>query len=437
MNGGRNTVVEMADFCAKRETDRGPNKPDEEGTATPEAKTASTPSAFSLRLRAWEDGTRLFPGVIAFGAIAFGLAVPQAPEAAMPAACAIGALFVMNKRAKLGFVAAVLGAALLLHAGARSVIEFWLLLGLTIAVLGIPKRLAPALLRSSRWVWVLALALAIACRAAAYFFPGPAATAFSIAGMPFAAYLGCGLARQLAMGDARLLSWGKDGLLPVTRDLLLGRITSGMLHDLAQPLNVISMANGNLGYIVDQLDIDPRSKGDITDRIARIATHAESAAYILGLFRGFGRDGNRELNTLNVRGALERAIAATKSSVRHHGVSVELAGDGLEHLVPAQHGALEMMAVAALLNGFAAYVGDDGERSKGLVRLTARLGPAFVTISVQCLREDGAPIAGRMPDQATLWLVEQVALSASADFRCYHRQTATTRFLIRLGRDDI
>lgn len=436
MDGARNTVVEFASFQNRRGAEATGHPPDgaQEGKDAP---TPRAPSPLSLRLRSWKDGTQAFPVVVAIGAVLFGLIIPQARDAAMPASAAVGALFVLDRRNKLALVTAVLAAHLLLSGSARIVTECWLLLALAIAALVVPKRALSSLLRVSRWIWVLALALVIVCRAAAFVLPPPSMMLFSIASMPFAAYLGCGLARHLAMGDARLLSWGEDGLVPVTRDLLLGRIASGMLHDLAQPLNVISMANGNLGYIVEQLDIDPRSKADLTDRIARIATHTEAAAFILGLFRGFGRDGNRELSTLNVRGALERAIAATKSNVRYHGVSVELAGDGLDHLVPEQHGALEMMAVAALLNAFAGFIRSDGEKTRGHVRLEARLGPALVSIFVQCHDDAGAPVNGPMLDHATHWLVEQVALAASGDFRCYHNNAAGTRFLIRLGRDDI
>ncbi len=437
MKEASNTVVDLSAFSSRRAQPESPPPDPEANSAAKDRKPQALSAALSLRMRAWEDGTRLFPAVIAVAAIVFGVAVQKAPEAAMPAAAAIGALFVLGKRAKLALVAAVLGVDLLLNGSVRLSPEIWLLLALAVAAIAAPRRIVPALVHPPRWIWVLALALAIACRAAALLLPDAYKTISIIIGMPLTAYLGCGLARHLAMGDARLLTWGEQGLVPVTRDLLLGRITSGMLHDLAQPLNVISMANGNLGYIVEQLDIDPRNKADLTDRIARIATHTETAAYILGLFRGFGRDGNRELSTLNVRSALERALAATKSSVRHHGVTVELAGDALDHLVPAHHGALEMMAVAALLNSFATFVGPDGEKSKGLVRVIARLGPASLTISVQCFDEAGAPVAGPMLDHATHWLVEHVALAAAGDFRCYHRVGNGTRFVIRLGRDDI
>ena len=306
---------------------------------------------------------------------------------------------VLNRRLKLGLVTLVLGINLLVSGPAQQAPESWTLVSLAMAGLFMPQRRLTLALQPPRWVWIVVLALVIACRAAAL--PqfglmqiGPAqfgqsGAAITIIGMPLAAYLGAGLARRLAVADARLLSWGEEGLVPVTRDLLLGRVTSGMLHDLAQPLNVISMANGNMGYIIDQLDIDAQTKANLADRIARISTHTEAAAQILSLFRSFGRDSQGEPGHLTVRDVLARAVAATRSNVRHHGVVLEIGGDALEHPVPAHHGALEMMAVAALLNAFAAFIHADGSKRKGTVRVAASLGPAFVSITVQCRDERG------------------------------------------------
>lgn len=449
MTRSTSTVVELADFTARRDRDAADGDP---GAPPPAGKVPSSPGkskgrgkgrgSLMLRMRAWEDGTRFFPLVTALGAIVFGLAIPHAPETAMLAALAVGALVVLNRRLKLGLVTLVLGINLLVSGQAQQAPESWTLVGLAMAGLFMPQRLLTPSLQPPRWAWVVVLALVIVCRAAALqqsgLTPiGLSGAAITIIGMPLAAYLGAGLARHLAVGDARLLSWGDDGLVPVTRDLLLGRVTSGMLHDLAQPLNVISMANGNMGYIIDQLDIDAQTKANLADRIARISTHTEAAAQILALFRGFGRDSQGEPGHLAVRDVLARAIAATRSNVRHHGVVLDIGGDALDHPVPAHHGALEMMAVAALLNAFAAYIRADGSKRKGTVRVAASLGPAFVSITVQCSDEHGLPLTGPMLDPATHWLVEQVAAAASGDFRVQHRDGKGTRFLIRLGRDDI
>ena len=242
-------------------------------------------------------------------------------------------------------------------------------------------------------------------------------------GAIFVAYLGAGLARHLAMSDARLLSWDEQGLIPVTRDLLLGRLTDGMLHNLAQPLNVISMANGNIDYIVERLTLDPENRQQLAERIDRIASHTESAAEILALFRSLGRDtvdagdgrGQREPATIGR--VLERAVAATRFTVRHH-VAIALSGNAIDHPVPGRQGTLEILGVAALLSAFGAFADRNGDKHRGTVVVRAELSPAHVVITVACVDDTETGRLCKVLDAATLWLVEQVALEGGGDFHC-------------------
>lgn len=401
----------------------------------------------AMRMRAWEDGTRFYPGAIAICALCLGLVSSHAPEAGVIGAAAAGALFVLHKTLKAALVTAALSAGFYIIPDAQYSPAYWTTLAMVAGAGFLPRSIVTVLLRAPRWTWVIALLLAMSSFCCILMISSPSiptpliwnplATAAVFTGSFSAAFLGAGLARHLAMVDARLLAWGEDGLVPVTRDLLLGRVTAGMLHDLAQPLNVISMANGNMRYIVEQLDIGEDSRKQLLDRVARISSHTEAAAFILSLFRWFGRDGDKERSALNVRSALERAVTATKSNVRHHGVSVELDGNALEHLLPEHHGALEMMAVAALLSAFGSFIGTGKDKRKGKVVLRAVMAPAHVVVTVQCIDETGAPAPARKLDHATLWLVEQVALDAGGDFRSMLRQNQPTRFVMRLGRDDI
>lgn len=369
---------------------------------------------------------------IAFCAAALGLISLYEPFAGLFGAGAVGALFVLHSRNKSLLLAAALGAGMLLP-NKQGLVDYFLLIAEVLAAAIAPRGAVSALLQAPRWSWMLAMVLgtiAVCAMATELWLPA------SVIASLCAFYLGAGAARHLAMVDARLLAWGEEGLFAVTRDLLLGRVTSGMLHDLAQPLNVISMANGNLGYIVDHLEIDEENRRQITERVSRIASHTQTTASILSLFRWFGRDGSDDPAELSVRSALDRAVAATRSNVRHYGVAVELDGNALDYPLPERHGALEVMAVAALLCAFASFLGRDGEKSRGKVALQATLSPAHVVVTVECTDADGHAVPGKVMDHATLWLVEQVAHEASGDFRCLARDSQPVRFVIRLGRDD-
>lgn len=355
----------------------------------------------------------------------------------MLGAAAVGALFVLHRNMMVLGIAAALAIGLFLLPGARESAAYWANFVLLVAAALVPRRFAPALLQASRWSWLIGMIVGSAGLGASFVVSGPLADAAIAVSTLCAAFIGAGITRHLAVIDARLLAWGDGGLAEVTRDLLLGRITSGMLHDLAQPLNVISMANANMDYIIEHLSIETETRQQLQERVKRIAAHTEGAAGILSLFRWFGRDGSDGDGQLTVRSALERAVAATKSNLRHHGVSVQLVGNGLDHLVPDQHGALEMMAVAALLSAFGGFLGADGKKLRGDVRLNASVTPAHILITVESTNIEGRPMPSRRIDEATLWLLEQVAQEASSDFRCLVRDRQPVRFIIRLGRDDI
>ncbi len=418
--------------------------PDNAGAPPNAAADPSRPhmSAYGPKATARPPGNLAYSAAIALCALLLGLTASAVPVAAMIGAAGAGALCILRKKVLAAMIAIAL-IAMALFAPADLLPDFgfslgyWLLIGLMLGACVFPIRATPSLLRVSPLTWASCMVLAAASIQGSLLGTGHLSHFFTILGCLCGALLGAGLTRHLAMMDARILTWGEEGLGSVTRDLLLGRITSGMLHDLSQPLNVIAMANGNMGYIVEHLDVQDSTRQQLLDRIARISTHTESASTILTLFRWFGRSGRQEETVPNVRNALTRAIAATRSNVRHHGIEVEIDGNALDHLIPHQQGRLEMMAVAALLSAFGAYSVPRRERMKGRITLFATTSPAYIVIQVQCLDENGRSVPGEGLDNATLWLVEQVALEAGGDFRCLAHRNGAVQFVIRLARDDI
>lgn len=378
----------------------------------------------------------LYPAAMALCACILGLTTSVSPGAGTIAAGAAGALLILrHSLLTFGAIIVLLSGLLWVPDLGKSVF-YWIDLALLSLAAVLPRRLVPALLNAPRWSWPAAMVIGALCLAATFHIATPGNIPLSLITSACAAFIGAGIARHLGVVDARLLAWGEGGMVEVTRDLLLGRITSGMLHDLAQPLNVISMANANTDYIVSRLAINDEHRRQIQERVARIASHTEGAAHILSLFRWFGRDGRDGNSLLTVRHALDCAIATTRSNVRHFGVSVTMRGNALDEVVPDQYGALQMMAVAALLSAFGSFLGPNDAKRHGEVLLNANVSPAHIVITVECVDEDGQPIPGRPIDEATLWLVQQVAMDAFAEFRCMVRSRQPVRFVIRLGRQD-
>lgn len=223
----------------------------------------------------------------------------------------------------------------------------------------------------------------------------------------------------------------------IARHLLLGRIVPGLSHDLGQSLNVIIMANSNIAYIVDQLDLSPEERSQLTARIARIGTHSDMACNILGLFRWFGRDEPRDRGAMTVGSALERAIAAVQPQARGARMSVELRGDALDFPAPARQGTIEMIGVAALLDILAATGGDEAGAPTGRIVLDASHDDGEVAVSLLCERMPPPQPRRSSIDEMTLGLAGEFAGHCGGTLRRVRRRNDPVQMVIRLNRATI
>jgi signal transduction histidine kinase len=232
-------------------------------------------------------------------------------------------------------------------------------------------------------------------------------------------------------GGPAALPVGSDRVGAIARHFLLGRIAPGLSHDLGQSLNVIIMANSNIAYIVDQLDLSAEERSQLTARIARIGTHSDMAAGILGLLRWFGRDDARDKGAMTVGSALERAIAAVRPQARAARMAIELRGDALDFPAAARQGAIEMIGVAALLDLLATTGEEDGEASRRIVLDASHDGGE---VAVRLLSEHMPPEEMRRSpvDQVTLDLASDFAGQCGGEVRQVRRRNDPVQMVIRL-----
>jgi len=227
---------------------------------------------------------------------------------------------------------------------------------------------------------------------------------------------------------------GVDPTGAVMRHLLLGRVAPGLSQDLGRSLDVITMANSNVAYIVDQLDLSPEERGQINARIARIATHSDLSAKNLGLLRWFGNEETRDIGAMTVGGALERAIAVVQPQARSAHTSIELRGDALDFPAPARQGAIEMMGAAALLDMLATKGPDDaGATARRIILDASHDGDE---VAVRLLRENmPSPRSLRsVLDEVTLGLARDVAVHCGGTLRHVRRRNDPVQMVIRLKR---
>lgn len=232
-------------------------------------------------------------------------------------------------------------------------------------------------------------------------------------------------------GGPAALPVRSDRVGAIARHFLLGRIAPGLSHDLGQSLNVIIMANSNIAYIVDQLDLSAEERSQLTARIARIGTHSDMAAGILGLLRWFGRDDARDKGAMTVGSALERAIAAVRPQARAARMVIELRGDALDFPAAARQGAIEMIGVAALLDLLATTGEEDGEASRRIVLDASHDGGE---VAVRLLSEHMPPEEMRRSpvDQVTLDLASDFAGQCGGEVRQVRRRNDPVQMVIRL-----
>ena len=374
----------------------------------------------------------LCPRVVALCVLMLGLIAGMAPAAAIPGAAGAGVLLALGRR-RLA-LAAGLGMlpALYFWPQTWTAAGYWVLLAL-LAVAALLSR-HPAMLFPRLPTAALAMGLiaAAAGMCLALLYQGPwLAPAVVIASL-CAAGAGAGWLYHSRRGIAVSDGAEADDLEALTRDLLLGRMTVGMVHDLAQPLNVIVMAAGNLGYLIERAGIDADSRKQLLDRSVRISSQTEGAAAILALFRHFGRE--RQEDGRTIRSALERAIAATRSTHRHPGITIELTGEALDYPVHRFHDRLEMIVAAALLGGFGAYLPPDGKKRDGTLILRAVPQSSGVEIVLVCADEMGEPIMGYGLDPTMHGLVKRLANGAGGQFHGPSSGDPFSQFTIRLTR---
>jgi signal transduction histidine kinase len=377
-----------------------------------------------------------FAASFGLSALVLSAAGDGSPVAAMLVAASAGAVVGLGNRLWM----AIAGLALIGWAASHGFAVFdpagWATSAGLLAAAALPRGLSSPRL-PVMVLAVLPLVAAVAALVAVH--AGPAiAAAFVVAGAAAAGLAGL-LAVRAITGAGAAGSPFDSGtavqLSAMARYLLVGRVTGGMCHELSQSLNVITMANGNLGYIVDQADIAPHERAQLAARIERIATHSDIAARTLGLLRWFGRDGSRDHGTMSVGSALERAITVTHPVARSAGLTVELRGDALDYPALIRHGTVEMIAVAALLDLFGSLSkdeDDDGAANRVVLDASHKADDIIVTLLCEQLPRERP--ARTDIDRATFELASGFARQCGGAFTRVSRRNDPVQLAIRLNR---
>jgi C4-dicarboxylate-specific signal transduction histidine kinase len=187
--------------------------------------------------------------------------------------------------------------------------------------------------------------------------------------------------------------------------VMLGEMTTGMAHELSQPLNVVRMAAQNALAEIDPADggsadpegFEPMTEAEfhkfIAGKFTRIVAQVDRAADIISRMRIFGRASDAPAATFDVRDACNSALALVGPRIRSMGIAVreDLGSHALTML--GQRGLLEQVIVNLLMNARDAL--KDAPRADKQIEVTTRPAPdGHITIDVAD-NGPGVPLAIR------------------------------------------
>ena len=141
----------------------------------------------------------------------------------------------------------------------------------------------------------------------------------------------------------------------------LGEMTTGMAHELSQPLNVIRMAAQNALSEVSPADHrgsddDPPPMSDadfrrfMAGKLDRIVAQVDRAASIIARMRVFGRTPEGPPAVIDVRDACQEALTLVGQRLRNHGIAIREEYGSAPLRVRSHLNLLEQVLVNLLLN---------------------------------------------------------------------------------------
>jgi C4-dicarboxylate-specific signal transduction histidine kinase len=160
--------------------------------------------------------------------------------------------------------------------------------------------------------------------------------------------------------DETLRHQARPAIAQTAKLVTLGEMTTGMAHELSQPLNVIKMAAQNA--LSEVAPTEPRPAGFrppmddselrpfVAGKLGRIMAQVDRAASIIARMRVFGRTPDGEPAVFDVREACRGALTLVGQRLRNAGVTVreELGGQPLR--VRSHQNLLEQALVNLLVN---------------------------------------------------------------------------------------
>src|SRR5881275_2008930 len=127
----------------------------------------------------------------------------------------------------------------------------------------------------------------------------------------------------------------------------LGELTTGVAHELNNPLNNIGLFVGNA---VDLIELTPTEKGQVVDELRHAMQQVRKATEIISHLRTFGRAAPASRQAISLRQVIERALSLMREQLRLRAIEVTVDLGPEEPVVVGNAIQLEQVFINLLTN---------------------------------------------------------------------------------------
>src|SRR5947209_11825848 len=154
----------------------------------------------------------------------------------------------------------------------------------------------------------------------------------------------------------------------------LGELTTGVAHELNNPLNNTGLFVGNA---IDLIELGMTDKGQIVRELRQAMQQVSKATEIISHLRTFGRAAPVSREPTSLRPVIERALSLVQEQLRLHEIEVTLDLGPEELVVVGNPIQLEQVFINLLTNARDAVV----DSPRKAIRISASVGPAIVEVA--------------------------------------------------------
>jgi C4-dicarboxylate-specific signal transduction histidine kinase len=155
----------------------------------------------------------------------------------------------------------------------------------------------------------------------------------------------------------------------------LGELTTGVAHELNNPLNNIGLFVGN---VIDQIEFGEVDEARVLESLRQAMEQVRKATEIISHLRTFGRAATVHMEPIAVNDVVRRALALMQEQLRLREIELQLDLDPAEPLVEGNAIQLEQVVINLLTNARDAV----GDREPRWIELTTHLDEDGVRLVV-------------------------------------------------------